>query len=132
MYRHKHASICRVTHVVDKSSKDKHVEALRADAARQQSTSALDKLMGNITKRAGVNTVEKSNYDWQNYKADNNLVGGELERKAQDGYIDKQDFLNRVDVRQFEQEKRQRDLDRAKRAASVPGGAGAGGAAGQP
>jgi len=42
-------------------------------------------------------------------------VEEELELNNQNGYLTKKDFLNRCDVRAFENEKAERDVARAKR-----------------
>ena len=58
--------------------------------------------------------MAKSSVDWDAFKEESNLAD-ELEQATKDGYLQRQDFLTRCDVRQFEQEKAQRNLDRAKR-----------------
>lgn len=70
-----------------------------------------------ITKMHGpksISTVEKSSYDWDNFKESNKLEE-ELVNATKDGYLDKKDFLNRVDARRFEQERAERDIQRSKR-----------------
>ena len=63
--------------------------------------------------------MDKTNFDWEQFK-DSTGLEDELKRKAQsnDAYLVKKDFLNRVDVRRFEQEKEERNKQRAANAAS--------------
>ena len=91
-------------------------DALRAAAEREKAESAggLDGVLHAIKKPSSVSTMAKSSVDWDAFKEESNL-GDELEQATKDGYLQRQDFLTRCDVRQFEQEKAQRNLDRAKR-----------------
>lgn len=60
--------------------------------------------------------MEKTSADWDQFKEKEGIKAS-LERysKSNQGYVDKQAFLNRVDLRQFELEKEQRARERAKR-----------------
>ena len=62
-----------------------------------------------------ISTIEKSNVDWETYKEKTNLNNEEFEKKAAQGdgsYLNKKEFLQRVDVRRFEHEKDERDRKR--------------------
>lgn len=60
-----------------------------------------------------ISTIEKSAFDWDQYKAKEGL-NDELKQYTKDGYLEKQDFLMRVDAREFQNEKEERDKKRRK------------------
>ena len=66
-----------------------------------------------------ISTMDKTNVDWENYK-DRTGLEDELKKKAvsNDAYLVKKDFLQRVDLRRFEQEKDERNRKRAAQQAS--------------
>jgi hypothetical protein len=86
---------------------------------RQQNKRGLDEMIEGISKKRGITTVEKSSYDWEKYKEEKNLKD-ELKDASKAGYVEKQEFLHRVDERQFEQEKATRERERAIRDANAP------------
>ena len=59
--------------------------------------------------------MDKTSLDWDTFK-DQNQLKEDLEEKVQgkNAHLIKQDFLTRVDLRQFEKEKAQRDVRRAQ------------------
>ena len=65
-----------------------------------------------------VSTVEKTSFDWENYKNEHGITE-DVEKYTKNGYLTKQDFLNRVDLRQFEMEKKERERQRTKRDAEL-------------
>ena len=81
---------------------------------KKQKKTGLDKLLDDIKGPQNLSTVGKSNMDWKDYKKEKGL-DEELEIAAKDGYISKQEFLQRVDHRQFEQERDDRLREQAKR-----------------
>ena len=87
---------------------------------KPQKTSALDALVGGIEKKKKISAVEKSSYDWDKFK-EKEKIADELEEYTKNGYVEKQAFMNRVDLRKFEQEKAQRERERMKRAANQAG-----------
>lgn len=73
----------------------------------------LGQLMG---KKAKLSTLEKSRLDWETFKKAEKIDEElRLHNKGKDGYLEKQAFLQRVDVRQFELEKDIRAINRSKR-----------------
>lgn len=76
--------------------------------------SMLEEMLEGIAKKRSVTTVEKSSYDWEQYKAQHQLED-ELKDAGKDGFVEKQQFLHRVDGRQFELERTQRERERAIR-----------------
>lgn len=59
-----------------------------------------------------MSTMQKSSLDWQSFKAENKLEDELSTQIKQGSYLEKQAFLGRADVRQFEKEKSVRDRER--------------------
>jgi len=102
--------VMNVTKIVDKSSTEAALEEQRKRKAAQETV--LDKVVGQIGIKKGISTLEKSSFDWDKFKKEKGLEE-ELDKYAKDGYVEKQDFLQRVDLRQFEKEKEERNRQRA-------------------
>ncbi|XP_075224578.1 yeti [Lycorma delicatula] len=68
--------------------------------------SALSSFLGQLGKKGKLSTLEKSKLDWDNFKK-NEGIEEDLQKhnKGKDGYLEKQDFLERTDLRRFEIEK---------------------------
>ena len=64
---------------------------------RRKRESLLDAVISNSSKTK-LSTLEKSRLDWATY-VDKNKISDELKYTNKDGYLEKQDFLNRVDSR---------------------------------
>ncbi|RQM28324.1 hypothetical protein B5M09_002147 [Aphanomyces astaci] len=79
-----------------------------ASGARE---SALDAALASLNQPKKVSTIEKSSLDWDSFKDEAGIVD-ELDQYTKDGYLEKQDFLHRVDARKFELEKAVRDKQR--------------------
>jgi len=87
------------------------------DSARAAKQSGLDRLVVGLQARKGISTVTKSSADWDTYKHEHKLQD-ELADAPQKGFVEKTDFLSRVDDRQFEIERAQRERERVQREAS--------------
>jgi hypothetical protein len=76
----------------------------------------MDRLLGEISGRPAPTTIAKTSADWDAFK-DSSGLGAAIEERAQskDSYLNRQDFLGRVDHRRFEAERQERDRERAKR-----------------
>lgn len=74
----------------------------------------IDAVLSQIKGPQKFTTIDKTNVDWEKFK-DKAGIEEELKKKAQskDAYLVKKDFLNRVDVRRFEQERDERNKKRA-------------------
>ena len=70
----------------------------------------LDSLLAGL-KPKKISTTQKSALDWEKFKKQEGIQE-ELSKHAKDGYLQKQAFLQRTDLRQFE---RERDIRQAKR-----------------
>jgi len=75
--------------------------------------SGLAGVVGSITKKAKMGCLDKSKLDWNKY-VDETGIREELStfNKGKEGYVEKQMFLERADLRQFEHEKAVRDKNR--------------------
>uniref|UniRef100_A0A1A9WYI6 Craniofacial development protein 1 n=1 Tax=Glossina brevipalpis TaxID=37001 RepID=A0A1A9WYI6_9MUSC len=70
------------------------------------SSSGLGTILNQIGKKQKLSVLEKTKLDWNSFKHDEGIEE-ELQtfNKGKDGYLERQDFLQRTDVRQFEIEK---------------------------
>jgi len=75
--------------------------------------SGLAGVVGSIGKKAKMGCLDKSKLDWNSF-VDEAGIKDELKtfNKGKDGYVEKQMFLERADLRQFEMEKAVRDQNR--------------------
>lgn len=74
---------------------------------------SVDKILEAIQDPKKITTVEKSSYDWDRFKKEKGL-DETFEKRAQNGYVSKKEFLNRVDWRKFESERKVREAERLK------------------
>lgn len=77
--------------------------------------SGLSSILGQIGKKNKLSVLEKTKLDWNGFKR-NEGIDEELQthNKGRDGYLERQDFLQRTDLRQFEIEKSMRQSNRRK------------------
>ena len=68
--------------------------------------SGLTDFVSNLGKKNKIGTLQKSKIDWDSFKRDQGIED-ELKQAtlSKDGYVERQAFLSRADVRQFEIEK---------------------------
>jgi hypothetical protein len=85
----------------------------------QQKTKGIDAVLSQIAGPQKITTVDKTSMDWDSFK-DKSGMEEELRKKAEgkDAYLVKREFLQRVDLRKFEQEKAQRERERVQAASS--------------
>ena len=76
----------------------------------------LDAMLDDLRNPEKITTTAKSSMDWEKYKEDNELQE-ELEGATERGYIDRGEFLERTDHRQFEIERGDREKERWRREA---------------
>jgi len=79
----------------------------------KRSGGGLAGIVGSIGKKAKMGCLDKSKLDWNSFVQETGIKE-ELKtfNKGKDGYVEKQMFLERADLRQFEQEKALRDKNR--------------------
>ncbi|XP_068721726.1 craniofacial development protein 1-like isoform X1 [Montipora capricornis] len=73
----------------------------------------LSSVLGQISKKPKMSTLEKSKLDWDTFK-DQEGIQDELRNFNKDGYLEKQAFLQRTDERQFDIERDVRKGTRRK------------------
>jgi Bucentaur or craniofacial development len=87
--------------------------------AAGRSGGGMDQLLAEMSQSGKVTTTAKTAADWESFKATalGPGLGDKLEEHAESkgAYLKRQDFLTRVDQRQFEKEKAEREQTRAAR-----------------
>lgn len=100
---------------VDPNSKEAQ---MAQEKARMQasSSSGLDALLDQISKKRKLNILDKSKKDWGEFKEEKGLLE-ELDayNKSGDKYLDKLSFLQKADLREFEREREIRLAQQARR-----------------
>ncbi|XP_043289919.1 craniofacial development protein 1 [Venturia canescens] len=80
-----------------------------ARGAKRMGLGGLSSVLGQLGKKAKISTLEKSKLDWDSFKREEKLDEEiNTHNRGKDGYLDRQDFLQRADVRRFEIEKQMR------------------------
>lgn len=75
-----------------------------AVASLKPSASTMDKLIESLKGPKVISTVTKSSSDWDQYKEKEGIDDDQLQA-AKNGYLAKKEFLERCDVRSYENEK---------------------------
>lgn len=85
-----------------------------------KSLGGIGSVLSQLGKKPKISTLEKSKLDWDRFKKEENIEE-ELAsyNKGKDGYLERQDFLQRADLRRFEIEKEIRTIERNKRLDNV-------------
>jgi len=79
------------------------------------SGSGLGSILNQIGKKKKISVLEKTKLDWNSFKHDEGIEEQlQTHNKGKDGYLEKQDFLQRTDLRQFEIEKSLRQTRRTQ------------------
>lgn len=113
-----------ITRSESKSSQElKAAQAsIRKSEMMASSSSGLDGLLQQISKKQKPNILDRSRKDWGTFKEEKGLED-ELEayKKSGDKYLDKVAFLQRADVREYEKERDARlALQSKQRSETVP------------
>ncbi|XP_058835767.1 craniofacial development protein 1 [Topomyia yanbarensis] len=76
----------------------------------------LGSVLNQIGKKNKLSTLEKTKLDWNSFKRTEGIEEElQTHNKGKNGYLEKQDFLERADLRQFEIEKSIRQTSRSNR-----------------
>jgi len=107
----------KVTKELDKDSKEaKKILKQNPDAAsgeKRPATGGLAAMMDSLTKKKKMGCLDKSSMDWKKFVDKEGLKEDlETHNKGKDGYVNKQTFLEEVDLRRFEKEKEAREKTR--------------------
>lgn len=99
----------------DKNGDNNMRTGLVAAASRARSGGGLSGVLGQLGKKNKLSVLEKTKLDWSGFKK-NQGIEEELQvhNKGRDGYLERQDFLERTDFRRFEIEKNLRQVTRKK------------------
>lgn len=91
-----------------------------AKSRAPKSLGGIGSVLNQLGKKPKISTLEKSKLDWDRFKKEENIEE-ELAsyNKGKDGYLERQDFLQRADLRRFEIEKEIRTVERNKRLDNV-------------
>lgn len=99
----------------------KQIPVLHAGTAVASGTAVaggVDSLLQQLSNpNTKLSTVAKTSNDWEHFKSQHVGLGDKLEEhiESKDSYLKRQEFLSRVDNRQFDMEKNVRNKERAKR-----------------
>lgn len=108
----------RITKEIDKTQTDEKTTTSKIPpkGPTKRPGGGLNSILGQINKKNKITVLEKTKLDWDHFKKAEGL-NEELQtfNKGKDGFLEKQDFLQRTDVRQFEIEKNLRHLKRSNR-----------------
>lgn len=115
-----------VSIMMSESKSSQELKAAQASIRKSEmmasSSSGLDGLLQQISKKQKPNILDRSRKDWGTFKEEKGLED-ELEayKKSGDKYLDKVAFLQRADVREYEKERDARlALQSKQRSETVP------------
>ncbi|XP_011564122.3 nucleolar GTP-binding protein 2 [Plutella xylostella] len=92
------------------------VSKIGGPSRKGKGSGGLSSILGQIGKSNQLSTLEKSKLDWQTYKQVEGVAEEvESHNKGKDGYLDRKDFLERADMRQYELERELRMSRRSNR-----------------
>ncbi|KAB0797026.1 hypothetical protein PPYR_11087 [Photinus pyralis] len=96
----------KIEREVSKNSKDIKVLNVPSGSSAPKARGGLGSVLNQIGKKSKISTLEKSKLDWDQFKKEEKIED-ELSAygKSKDGYLERQDFLQRADMRRFEIEK---------------------------
>eukprot|EP00252_Welwitschia_mirabilis_P010287 TRINITY_DN23481_c0_g1_i1.p1 TRINITY_DN23481_c0_g1~~TRINITY_DN23481_c0_g1_i1.p1 ORF type:complete len:297 (+),score=101.58 TRINITY_DN23481_c0_g1_i1:197-1087(+) len=95
----------KLRRLVDVNSKEAQI-AQQREKMQSSSSSHLDALIEQISKKRKLNILDKSKQDWGEYKEEKGLEE-ELDayKKSSNQYLDRVSFLQRTELREFERER---------------------------
>jgi hypothetical protein len=102
------------TATVYDSSSNKPTTTAATTTTTRRKTKNVDNLLAELAKPDKISVTAKTAADWDLFKAKNTDLEEKLESVARgnEAYLVKKDFLGRVDQRQFEIEKLERERER--------------------
>lgn len=86
------------------------VGAASGSGAGSKKNSGLDAVLESLAQAKKVTVLDKSKLDWKDYKKADGTIDEELEAHKRSGttYLEKQEFLSKADVAEYERERDQR------------------------
>ncbi|KFB44399.1 AGAP005152-PA-like protein [Anopheles sinensis] len=83
---------------------------------RRSGSGGLGAVLNQINKKNKLTTLEKTKLDWTSFKQKEGIAEElQTHNKGKDGFLERRDFLERTDLRQFEIEKSFRQTKRSNR-----------------
>lgn len=102
--------------VVEKLLEQPTQSASSSKPAVPSKAGGLGSILGALNKKNKISTLEKTKLDWDRFKNQEGIAEDlNTFNRGKDGYLERQDFLQRTDVRQFEREKAMRQTSRSNR-----------------
>ena len=96
-----------------KPQPSKNIPATSVPGPRRNVGGGLSSILGQIGKKNKLSILEKSKLDWNSFKKQEGIEEQlQTHNKGKDGFLEKQDFLQRTDLRRFEIEKAMRTSSR--------------------
>lgn len=94
----------------EKTNQSKNTTSTSLPTHCQSKKRGISNVLSHIDKKSKLTTLEKSKLEWDDFKKRNEL-SDEISNfnRGKRGYLEKQDFLQRTDTRQFEIEKELRN-----------------------
>ena len=85
----------------------------RGRGGRGAVTSGLSAVLGQIGKKNKLGTLEKSKLDWDQFKKKEGISNElQVHNRGKEGFLERQDFLERADLRQYDLERNSRQSRR--------------------
>ncbi|KAK3086299.1 hypothetical protein FSP39_016502 [Pinctada imbricata] len=104
--------VVKVTKDIDVSSKEGQKELKRLEKSEEKSSGAkkpvggLGSVLNKINRKEKMSTLDKSKLDWETFKTKEGISEElQIHNRGKQGYIERMQFLNRTDQRQFEIER---------------------------
>jgi hypothetical protein len=91
-----------------------------ADSLKRKNT-GLEDVVGGLRKKK-LSAMSKSHIDWESFKDQEGLQDELRLAVNAGGHLDKEDFLQRTDLRQFANERDVREVERQRRVQQRPSG----------
>ncbi|XP_052854727.1 craniofacial development protein 1 [Drosophila gunungcola] len=109
----KNAAICPENLMDVQKTKNFTIAKKNRGLKRPLNESGAGSLIAKLEKKRKFSVLEKSQMDWKNFKRDEGIDEQlRSHNKGKDGYLERQEFLQRTDFRQFEIEKNLRQSRR--------------------
>lgn len=105
----------KVVEVDNKSASASTTSQQGPKAIAGRSNGGLGSILNQLGGAKKISVLEKSKLDWTSFKRNEGIQNDlETHNRGRDGFLERQDFLQRTDLRQFEIEKNQRMSSRRK------------------
>ena len=98
------------------SEKSTRPAAPKSTIPSRSSSGGLGAVLNQLSKKNQLSTLEKTKLDWTSFKRQEGIEEElQTHNKGKEGFLERRDFLERTDLRQFEIEKSFRQTKRSNR-----------------